>query len=143
MRASAEELIEEQVPEGELLACDVQALERLGIHARARVRHGLVVDEILAEAEGGDYDLVAIGAYRAEGWQRILLSDLAHKIMVQLDRPVLAARGGSGESTQTVTPGRNVERRAKLTRRWTVQDAYLSTCGHLCAVQVQERGTSW
>ena len=92
LRASAGELIEEQVPEGELLACDVQALERLGIHARARVRHGLVVDEILAEAEGGDYDLVVIGAYRAEGWQRILLSDLAHKIMVQLDRPVLVVR---------------------------------------------------
>jgi nucleotide-binding universal stress UspA family protein len=56
------------------------------------VRHGLVVDEILAEAQRGDYDLVVIGAYRSEGWQRILLDDQAHKIIVQLDRPVLVVR---------------------------------------------------
>jgi nucleotide-binding universal stress UspA family protein len=56
------------------------------------VRHGLVVDEILAEAQSGDYDLVAIGAYRGEFWQRILLDDQAHRILVQLDRPVLVVR---------------------------------------------------
>ena len=89
LRANAEELIENTTPEGKLLEHDIETLERLGVHARAEVRHGLVVDEILNEAQKGNHDLVVIGAYRGEGWQRILLDDLAHKIIVQLDRPVL------------------------------------------------------
>ena len=92
LRANAEELIENTTPEGKLLEQDIAALERLGVHARAEVRHGLVVDEILGEAQREDYDLVVVGAYRGEGWQRILLDDLAHKILVQLDRPVLVVR---------------------------------------------------
>lgn len=92
LRSDVEELIKEHAPEGELLEEDVHALERLGIQARAVVRHGLVVDEILAEARSGDYDLVVIGAYRGEGWQRILLDDQAHRIIVQMDRPVLVLR---------------------------------------------------
>ena len=51
-----------------------------------------MVDEILAEAKAGDYDLVVIGAHRDEGWQRFLLDDLARKIVVRLDRPVLVLR---------------------------------------------------
>jgi nucleotide-binding universal stress UspA family protein len=92
LRASAGELIGDHTPEGELLARDVQLLERSGIHSRAEVRHGLVVDEILAEARSGDYDLVVIGAPAETGWRRLLLDDLARKILVQIDRPVLIAR---------------------------------------------------
>jgi nucleotide-binding universal stress UspA family protein len=92
LRANIEELIESHAPEGELLEQDTQVLNRPGIHPHPEVRHGLVVDEILAEAHRGDYDLVVIGAYCSEGWQRILLDDQAHKIMVQLDRPVLVVR---------------------------------------------------
>jgi nucleotide-binding universal stress UspA family protein len=92
LRAGAEELIANTTPEGMLLEQDIAALERLGVHARAEVRHGIVVDEILSEAQRGNHDLVVIGAYRGEGWQRILLDDLAHKIIVRLDRPVLVVR---------------------------------------------------
>jgi len=92
LHSDAEELIRERSPEGELLEVDVHALQRLGIQARAKVRHGLVVDEILAEARCGDYDLVVIGAYRGDGWQRILLDDQAHSIIVQMDRPILVLR---------------------------------------------------
>jgi nucleotide-binding universal stress UspA family protein len=92
LRAGAEELIEEHAPEGALLEQDIQVLKRTGIHPRPKVRHGLVVDEILQDAQNGNYDLVVIGAHRGERWQRILLDDLAHKIMVQLDRPVLVVR---------------------------------------------------
>jgi nucleotide-binding universal stress UspA family protein len=89
LRAGAEELIAGHAPEGRLFERDLQALERLGLHPRPKVRHGLVVDEIVQDARSGDYDLVVIGAHRGQGWQRLLLDDLAHKIMVQLDRPVL------------------------------------------------------
>jgi nucleotide-binding universal stress UspA family protein len=92
LRADVQSLIEEHAPEGELLRQDVQILEQPGVRVRPQVRHGLVVDEILAEAAAGDYDLVVIGAHRGAGWQRILLDDLAHKILMQLDRPVLVIR---------------------------------------------------
>jgi nucleotide-binding universal stress UspA family protein len=90
--ADVQELIAEGAPEGRLLSQDLRLLERQGIHPTAKVRHGLVVDEILAEARSGNYDLVVIGAHRGEGWQRFLLDDLAHKILAQMDRPVLVVR---------------------------------------------------
>jgi nucleotide-binding universal stress UspA family protein len=92
LRANVEELIAEQAPEGELLRQDLQTLSRPGIHPRPKVRHGLVVEEILEEARDGDYDLVVVGAHRGEGWQRVLLDDLAHEILLQIDRPILVVR---------------------------------------------------
>lgn len=92
LRSGTEALIEEGAPEGELLRRDIEALESLNIRARAKVRHGLVVEEILEEVQSEDYDLVVIGAYRGQGWQRILLDDLAHRIVIELDRPVLVVR---------------------------------------------------
>jgi nucleotide-binding universal stress UspA family protein len=92
LRADAEELIEKHAPEGELLEQDIQFLKRLNLHPRPKVRHGLVVDEILAEARNGDYGMVVIGAHRGEGWRRILLDDLAHQIIGKMDRPVLVVR---------------------------------------------------
>ena len=92
LRADVQELIDEDAPEGRLLAQDIRLLSRHGIHPTAKVRHGLVIDEILTEARTGDYDLVVIGAHREQGWQRFLLDDLAHKILAQMDRPVLVVR---------------------------------------------------
>ncbi|HNS52868.1 MAG TPA: universal stress protein [Anaerolineae bacterium] len=92
LQAEAEELIEGHTPEGEVLEQDIHALEHPGVRVWPKIRHGLVVDEILAEAQEGRYDLVVIGAHRGAGWQRILLDDIAHKILVQMDRPVLVVR---------------------------------------------------
>jgi nucleotide-binding universal stress UspA family protein len=92
LRANAEELIKERAPEGAMLQRNLKTLDRPGIHPYPKVRHGLVEDEILAEDQGGDYDLVVIGAHRAGGWQRLLLDDLARKLLVRLDRPVLVVK---------------------------------------------------
>lgn len=92
LRAEAEELIAEHTPEGELLERDVYTLEKLGVQPQPKVRHGLVVDEILAEAREGKYDLVVIGASPGQDWRRILLDDLAHQIIAQVDRPILIVR---------------------------------------------------
>jgi nucleotide-binding universal stress UspA family protein len=92
LRASAEDLIRAGAPEGELLARDIQILEQLNVHPRPKVRHGLVVEEIVAEAHGEDCDLVVIGAHRGRGWQRLLLDDLACQIIAHADRPVLVVR---------------------------------------------------
>lgn len=87
LRADAEALIVEHTPEGELLERDVQSLKKSGIQPSAKVRHGLVVEEILAEARSGDYDLVVIGSHHSK-WQHFLLDDLARQIIANVDRPV-------------------------------------------------------
>lgn len=92
LRADVEELIAELAPEGELLKEDLQTLSRPGIRPSPKVRHGLVVEEIVDEARDGDYDLVVVGAHNGEGWQRVLLDDLAHEILLQIDRPILVVR---------------------------------------------------
>ena len=92
LRAGAKELIQTEAPEGRLLVRDMQALERLHIHSDAKIRHGLVVDEILEEARSGDYDLVVIGEYRGVGWEQLLLDNLARQIITKIDRPVLIVR---------------------------------------------------
>ena len=92
LRASAEELIRKGTPEGELLAQDVQGLDQPNVHPRPKVRHGLVVEEILAESQSQHYDLIVIGAHRGEGWHRILLDDLTRPIIQKADRPVFVAR---------------------------------------------------
>lgn len=89
LRADADELMEEHTPEGELLEEDLEYQEDLRMHLEAKVRHGLVVKEILEEARSGDYDLVVIGAHQAKGWERYLLDDLAQEIIDHADRPVL------------------------------------------------------
>ena len=65
------------------------ALAQAPGHVQPRIRHGPVVNEILAEAREGGYDLIIIGAHQTRGWQRFLLDNLAHQIVVQADRPVL------------------------------------------------------
>lgn len=89
LRAEAEELIEKGTPEGRMLAQDLELLRPLSIQLQAMVRHGLVVDEILAESKSGDYDLIVIGAHLGKGWERYLLDDLARQIIEHADRPVL------------------------------------------------------
>ena len=89
LRADADVLIHERSPEGDLLARDLQQLSEEGVTARPKIRHGLVVDEILDESVCGDYDLIVIGAHQGKGWQRFLLEDLMERIVLGSDRPVL------------------------------------------------------
>ena len=89
LQAGAEELMQKHTREGELLEDDLERLAQLNIRLEAKVRHGLVVEEILDEARSGDYDLIVIGAHQRQGWVRFLLDDLAHQIIVHADRPLL------------------------------------------------------
>ncbi len=90
--ATAAELIAANAREGLFLERDIRELAERGIQGVPRVRHGGVVEEILAEAAEGDYDLLVIGAHQGTGWRRILLDDLAHRIIVGADRPILVVR---------------------------------------------------
>jgi nucleotide-binding universal stress UspA family protein len=102
LRSDAEKLIQAHTPEGDLLDHDVQNLVLHGFHPTPKVRHGLVVDEILDEASSGGYDLVIIGANTAAGWQKILLENLAKKITEKIDRSLLIVRPDPN-TTQGIT----------------------------------------
>jgi nucleotide-binding universal stress UspA family protein len=92
LRASADELIQGHTPEGVLLERDLKALDQPGVHPTPKVRHGLVVDEIIKEACSGDYDLVIIGAHQGEKWRQFLLDNLAEKILKRVNLPVLVVK---------------------------------------------------
>lgn len=92
LQSTAEQLIEAGTPEGAILEQDLAYLEELDLELHAKVRHGLVVDEIATEARSDDYDLVVIGAHRDEGLPRFLLDDLAHELVLDVDRAILVVR---------------------------------------------------
>ncbi len=89
LRAGAKDLMVAQSPEGEWLAHDMDVLQQVEVTATPKVRHGLVIEEILAEASDGRYDLIVIGAHASEGWRRFLLEDVAAQIVLKAQRPVL------------------------------------------------------
>jgi nucleotide-binding universal stress UspA family protein len=92
LKASAEQLMKDGTPEGMHLQEALGTLAELSVPAEARVRHGLVVDEILAEIYEGDHDMVVVGSRPARGWTRFLLDDLSQQIIDCTDRPVLVVR---------------------------------------------------
>lgn len=82
-------------------------VERLGISAEVRVRHGLVLDQVFAELEAGDYDMIVTGSSHARGPLRhYIMGDLTREIVNRADCPVLVARpsAAAGEATLTA-PG--------------------------------------
>lgn len=89
LQAEASELLTLNTTEGELLRQDIRLFTRAQTRTQALVRHGLVVDEILAEAQSGLYDLIVIGAFREVGWQRFLMDDLSHQILTRVDRSIV------------------------------------------------------
>jgi nucleotide-binding universal stress UspA family protein len=92
LRSDAENLIRSHTPEGLLLERDLLELDRAGVMTIPKIRHGLVVDEILEESTTGGYDLVIIGAHDTVGWQKLLLDNLARKILSQIGRSVLITK---------------------------------------------------
>jgi len=91
LHANAVELMAEHTPEGELLEHDVLLLTESQATPQAKVRHGLVVDEIVAEANSGVYDLVIIGAHTHTGaaWERLLLDDVSRSVVNQVAGAIL------------------------------------------------------
>jgi nucleotide-binding universal stress UspA family protein len=90
--APANDLIGRHTREGVHLATALQALQALGVNCVAKVRHGLVVDEIIAETRDGNYDLLIIGAHVAHGLNRWLLDDVTAHVLEETQVPVLVVR---------------------------------------------------
>lgn len=81
-----------ETAEGQHLAELLEISRQAEVQAEPKIRWGLVVDEILAEARDGGYDLVTVGAHQGQGFLRFLLDDVTEEIISRLDRPVLIVR---------------------------------------------------
>jgi nucleotide-binding universal stress UspA family protein len=83
---------EHGTPEGEHLNELVAIGLARGVDTSVKLRWGLVVDQIVAEARQGDYDLVTLGAHGGSGLQRYILDDVTEAVIEELDLPVLIVR---------------------------------------------------
>jgi nucleotide-binding universal stress UspA family protein len=64
------QLLESKSELGTNLRRQKRELQRLGVSAEVRLRHGIVVDEVFAEVSAGDYDLIVTGTSQARGLLR-------------------------------------------------------------------------
>ncbi|MBI3244330.1 MAG: universal stress protein [Chloroflexi bacterium] len=97
LQDSAEEAIAQSTREGQHLQKLMGLVREGGATGDVgpKIRHGLVLDEIIAEIEEGDYDLLVIGAHHpptGDLWRRLLLDDVADQIIRECPRPVLVVR---------------------------------------------------
>src|SRR5574341_16281 len=101
LQKDADELIRERTREGRHLrrVLDILAEQgAVGGQCQAKVRHGLVLDEIKQECDQGDYDLIVIGAHEVPdntAWNELrqfLQDDIADQILTRTRRPVLVVR---------------------------------------------------
>ncbi len=93
LEATADDLIARRAPEGVHLETALNTLKSLEVSGAAKVRHGLVVDEIVAEAREGNYDLLVIGAHLAHGLSRWLLDDVTAHVLDETQVSVLVVHG--------------------------------------------------
>ena len=75
----------------------IRTMRSIGVTSEItpRLRHGLGVDEILAELVEGGYDLLVIGAHRRPGltrWLEIMLDDVADQLLSHAPCSVLVVR---------------------------------------------------
>ena len=77
-------------------------LQSLGVPAEIHVRHGIVVDQVFAEARDGNYDLIVTGFSQARGMLRhYIMGDLTRTILNHANCPVLVARAGKAEGASS------------------------------------------
>jgi nucleotide-binding universal stress UspA family protein len=88
---------------GETLRAQKEMLQKLGVTAEVRIRHGIVLDELFDEVRAGDYDLIVTGSSPTRGtFQHYIMGDLTRHIVNRADCPVLVARAGKSDQ---IAPG--------------------------------------
>ena len=92
--ATAEAAIARKTREGTHLLRAIEQLEKAGIKApiNPKLRHGLVIDQVLSEVRQGKYDLLVLGAHHQSSqnrWLEILLDDVADQLLNQAPCSVL------------------------------------------------------
>jgi nucleotide-binding universal stress UspA family protein len=95
LEEDVDQLLESKSELGTNLRQQKTELERLGVSAEVRLRHGIVIDQVFEEAREGDYDLIVTGTSQARGLLRhYIMGDLTRSILNRANCPVLVARAG-------------------------------------------------
>src|SRR5713101_1750032 len=96
-------LLESKSELGTNLRQQKRELERLGVSAEVRLRHGIVIDQVFQEARDGNYDLIVTGTSRARGLLRYyIMGDLTRSILNHANCPVLVSRAGKPKAARTL-----------------------------------------
>src|SRR5439155_1034846 len=103
MEEDVTQLLESKSELGTNLRRQRRELERLGVHAEVRLRHGIVIDQVFAEVHEGNYDLIVTGTSQARGLLRhYIMGDLTRSILNHANCPVLVARAGKPQAGRTL-----------------------------------------
>jgi len=103
LEEDVDRLLESKSELGTNLRQQKRELERLGVSAEVRVRHGIVIDQVFEEAREGDYDLIVTGTSQARGLLRhYIMGDLTRSILNRANCPVLVARAGPPKVGRTL-----------------------------------------
>ena len=103
LEENVEQLLESKSELGTNLRRQKRELEKLGVSAEVRLRHGIVIDQVFEEAREGNYDLIVTGTSQARGLLRhYIMGDLTRSILNRANVPVLVARAGPPKPVQTL-----------------------------------------
>ena len=93
VRNHTEDLAETNTLQGRNLKKSLEIANRYGLNANSVVRQGNIVEEILAEAKKGNYDLVCMGSpYSAHTLRQYYTPNVTAEVAESLHCPVLTAR---------------------------------------------------
>jgi nucleotide-binding universal stress UspA family protein len=100
MEENAEWLLNSPSELGVNLRHEKEALEQLGVSVEVRLRRGSVIEQILQEIHGGNYDLVVTGSALSRSLRTYVLGDITREIVNRTHCAVLVVRSQdrAGES---------------------------------------------
>lgn len=93
LEENLDQLLQSKSELGTNLRRQKRELDRLGVSAKVRLRHGIVTDQVFDEAREGNYNLIVTGTSQARGLLRhYIMGDLTRSILNHASVPVLVAR---------------------------------------------------
>jgi nucleotide-binding universal stress UspA family protein len=103
LEEDVDRLLESKSELGTNLRQQKRELERLGVSAEVRLRHGIVIDQVFEEAQESDYDLIVTGTSQARGlFRHYIMGDLTRSILNRANCPVLVVRAGKPPASRTL-----------------------------------------
>jgi len=96
LEEDVDRLLESNSELGINLRTQKQDLEKMGVPTQIHIRHGIVVDQVFAEARENNFDLIVTGSSQARGMLRhYIMGDVTLSILNHANCPVLVARAGA------------------------------------------------
>jgi nucleotide-binding universal stress UspA family protein len=95
MEEDLDRLLESKSELAKNLRRQKDGLERIGVPTEVRIRHGIVLDQVFAEARQGTHDLIVTGSSQSGGMlQHYIMGDISRTILNHTNCPVLISRSG-------------------------------------------------